>query len=153
MVAMVFPAVAPVAGLFTGPTRQRTGQRRKVAPVWVFVSGYAVLWTLTGGVGYAADLGVQRLPGRFPVLQTHAAQIGGGLLIAAGAYQLTPLKNRCHSPFGFLMVSWHDGYVGAFRMELTRGGYCLACCRNLMLVLFVMGNMNLVWMRLHAARH
>ena len=154
MVAMMFPAVAPVAGLFAGLTRQRTGRRRKVAPVWVFVSGYAVLWTLTGGVGYAADLGVQSLPGRFPVLQTHAAQIGGGLLIAAGAYQLTPLKNRCldhcRSPFGFLMASWRDGYVGAFRMGLTHGGYCLACCWSLMMVMFVMGSMNLVWMGLLA---
>ena len=154
MVAMMFPAVAPVAGLFAGLTRQKTGQRQKIAPVWIFVSGYAVLWTLTGGVGYAADLGVQRLPGRFPVLQTHAAQIGGGLLIAAGAYQLTPLKNRCldhcRSPFGFLMASWRDGYVGAFRMGLTHGGYCLACCWSLMMVMFVMGSMNLVWMGLLA---
>ena len=110
MVAMMFPAVAPVVGLFAGLTRQRTGRRRKIAPVWVFVSGYAVLWTLTGGVGYAADLGVQSLPGRFPVLQTHAAQIGGGLLIAAGAYQLTPLKNCCLGPLP-LPVRISDGVV------------------------------------------
>ena len=154
MVAMMFPAAAPVAGTFAGLTRQKTGRPRKIAPVWIFVSGYAILWTLTGSVGYAADLGVQSLPGRFPILRTYAAQIGGGLLIVAGAYQLTPLKNRCldhcRSPFGFLMASWRDGYTGAFRMGVIHGGYCLACCWSLMMVMFVMGSMNLVWMGLLA---
>lgn len=154
MVAMMFPAVAPVAGVFAGLAGHRRARRQPVAPVWVFVSGYAVLWTLTGGVGYAADLSVQSLPGRFPVLKTYGPLISGGLLIVAGGYQLTPLKDRClahcRSPFGFLMHAWRDGYAGAFRMGLTHGMYCLACCWSLMMVMFIMGSMNLVWMGLLA---
>ena len=150
MVAMMFPAIVPVAGIFATMARQRREQQLPSTPVWVFVAGYAVLWTLTGSVGYAADLTMQTLPARFPVLKTYSTPISGALLIGAGLYQLTPLKDRClahcRSPFAFLMAHWRDGYGGAFQMGVSHGLYCLACCWSLMMVMFIMGTMNLVWM-------
>ena len=75
--------------------------------------------------------------------------IAGGLLIAVGVYQLTPLKENClthcRSPAAFLAAHWRPGTVGAWRMGLAHGAYCVGCCAALMLLLFVGGVMNLVW--------
>jgi predicted metal-binding membrane protein len=150
MVAMMFPAMTPIVGLFQTIARRKREQGLPFTPVWVFVAGYVTLWTLTGGVGYAADLAIQSLPRTFPVLRSYGTLIGGVTLVGAGVYQLTPLKylclSQCRSPMGFLLTSWRDGTVGAFRMGLHHGAYCLGCCWSLMVVLFVMGTMNLVWM-------
>ena len=150
MVAMMFPAIVPVAGIFATLARRKREQQLPSTPVWAFVSGYALLWTLTGSVGYAADLTMQTLPARFPMLKTYSMLISGALLVVAGLYQLTPLKDRClshcRSPFAFLMAHWRDGYGGAFQMGVAHGLYCLACCWSLMMVMFIMGTMNLVWM-------
>jgi len=150
MVAMMLPAMTPIVGLFQTIARRKREQGLPFTPVWVFVAGYVTLWTLTGGIGYAADLATQSLPGVFPALQAHGMVIGGLTLVGAGIYQLTPLKylclSQCRSPMGFLLTSWRDGAVGAFRMGLHHGAYCLGCCWSLMVVLFVVGTMNLVWM-------
>ena len=150
MVAMMFPAIVPVVGLFSTIAGRKREQGVPFTPAWVFVAGYLVLWTLAGGVGYAVDLAIQSLPEVFPALRTYGLVIGGLTLIAAGVYQLTPLKylclSQCRSPMGFLLTSWRDGALGAFRMGLHHGAYCLGCCWSLMAVLFVVGTMNLVWM-------
>jgi len=150
MVAMMFPAIVPVVGLFSTIAGRKREQGVPFTPAWVFVAGYLVLWTLAGGVGYTVDLAIQSLPEVFPALRTYGLVIGGLTLIAAGVYQLTPLKylclSQCRSPMGFLLTSWRDGALGAFRMGLHHGAYCLGCCWSLMAVLFVVGTMNLVWM-------
>ena len=150
MVAMMFPAIVPVVGLFSTIAGRKREQGVLFTPAWVFVAGYLVLWTLAGGVGYTVDLAIQSLPEVFPALRTYGLVIGGLTLIAAGVYQLTPLKylclSQCRSPMGFLLTSWRDGALGAFRMGLHHGAYCLGCCWSLMAVLFVVGTMNLVWM-------
>ena len=150
MVAMMFPAIVPVVGLFSTIAQRKREQGVPFTPAWVFVAGYLVLWTLAGGVGYTVDLAIQSLPEVFPALRTYGLVIGGLTLIAAGVYQLTPLKylclSQCRSPMGFLLTSWRDGAQGAFRMGLHHGAYCLGCCWSLMAVLFVVGTMNLAWM-------
>ena len=150
MVAMMFPAIVPVVGLFSTIAGRKREQGVPFTPAWVFVAGYLVLWTLAGSVGYIVDLAIQSLPEVFPALRTYGLVIGGLTLIAAGVYQLTPLKylclSQCRSPMGFLLTSWRDGALGAFRMGLHHGAYCLGCCWSLMAVLFVVGTMNLVWM-------
>jgi len=150
MVAMMFPAIVPVVGLFSTVAGRKREQGVPFTPAWVFVAGYLVLWTLAGGVGYTVDLAIQALPEVFPALRTYGLVIGGLTLIAAGVYQLTPLKylclSQCRSPMGFLLTSWRDGALGAFRMGLHHGAYCLGCYWSLMAVLFVVGTMNLVWM-------
>ena len=75
--------------------------------------------------------------------------LAGGVLIAAGVYQWTPLKQaclrRCRSPLEFLTTEWREGTQGVFVMGLRHGGYCLGCCWILMLLLFVGGIMNMAW--------
>ena len=75
--------------------------------------------------------------------------LSGGLLIAAGVFQWTPLKRAClkgcRSPLSFLMSEWRDGTAGAFIMGLRHGSYCVGCCWVLMALLFVAGVMNLLW--------
>ena len=75
--------------------------------------------------------------------------LAAAILIVAGAYQLTPWKGacltHCRSPLGFLMTNWRDGQLGALRMGIGHGAYCLGCCWALMCVLFVVGVMNLIW--------
>jgi predicted metal-binding membrane protein len=150
MVAMMLPAMTPIVGLVQTIARQKRAQGLPFTPAGVFVAGYVTLWTLTGSIGYAADIAIQSLPGVFPALQAYGTVIGGVTLVGAGIYQLTPLKylclSQCRSPLGFLLTSWRDGTAGAFRMGLHHGAYCLGCCWSLMVVLFVMGTMNLVWM-------
>jgi len=67
----------------------------------------------------------------------------------AGAYQSTPFKeaclSHCRNPLGFLKTNWRDGTIGAVRMGIGHGAYCLGCCGALMCVLFVVGIMNLAW--------
>jgi predicted metal-binding membrane protein len=75
--------------------------------------------------------------------------LGGGLFLAAGLYQLTPLKHaclsHCRSPLDFVLNHWRDGAGGALLMGLEHGLYCLGCCWILMALLFVGGAMNLLW--------
>ncbi len=70
-------------------------------------------------------------------------------LIAAGVFQLSPLKAtclaHCRSPAEFLSRHWRAGRLGAFRLGILHGAYCLGCCWALMLLLFAAGIMNLVW--------
>ena len=83
-------------------------------------------------------------------LMENGARLGGAVLIAAGLYQLSPLKRacltRCRTPLQFVLTSWRDGYGGAFRMGLTHGVYCLGCCWLLFVILFPLGLMNVAAM-------
>ena len=84
-----------------------------------------------------------------PAMAASSPRLAGAILIAAGAYQLTPFKGacltQCRSPLGFLMTNWRDGNMGALQMGVRHGVYCLGCCWALMCVLFVVGVMNLAW--------
>lgn len=150
MVAMMFPSIAPMVILFSTISRRKRDQVDPFVPAWVFVVGYTLVWTLTGSLAYAGDVAIQSLPHTFPGLRAYGAALGGGLLVLAGLYQLTPLKSlcltRCRSPLGFLLQHWREGAWGAFRMGFHHGAFCLGCCWSLMTVMFVMGTMNLVWM-------
>ena len=150
MVAMMFPSVAPMVVLFSTISRRKREQADPFVPTWIFVVGYTVVWTLTGSLAYAGDVVIQAVPHAFPGLRAYGTALGGGLLVIAGLYQLTPLKylclTQCRSPLGFLLQHWREGAWGAFRMGFQHGAFCLGCCWSLMTVMFVMGTMNLVWM-------
>jgi predicted metal-binding membrane protein len=83
------------------------------------------------------------------MMVSRSAIFGAGLLIVAGIYQLSPFKNaclrNCRAPTHFLSHYWRTGNLGAFRMGLQLGAYCVGCCWILMGLLFVGGVMNLLW--------
>ncbi len=85
----------------------------------------------------------------------NAARLAGVVLVVAGLYQLSPLKDiclsKCRTPLQFILSSWRDGYGGAFRMGLEHGAYCLGCCWLLFVILFPLGIMNIAVMALLTA--
>lgn len=152
MVAMMFPTAAPMVLMFS---RVHAGKRQRgqsFVPTWVFVAAYLVVWTLFGVLAYAVAVGVTSLAEDSMWLMNNAARLGGAVLVLAGLYQLSPLKNvclsKCRSPLAFILNSWRDGYAGSFRMGLEHGVYCLGCCWLLFVILFPLGMMNVAAMAL-----
>jgi predicted metal-binding membrane protein len=148
MTAMMVPSVAPVVLLYAAAQRRRTAAADYLA-VAAFAAGYLSIWagfsvaaTLAQGALHAAALTAEEMG---PV----SRPLGGAILLAAGAYQFTPLKRvcltHCRSPLSFITVYWRSGQWGAFTMGLRHGAYCVGCCWPLMLLLFVSGVMNLLW--------
>jgi len=150
MVAMMFPAVAPVVSLFTTISTKRRAASQPAAPTWIFLIGYLFVWSLFGIGAYLLSLVVPAIGMMAAGLRVDNPLAAGIVLIFAGLYQLSPLKqvclHHCRSPLSVILHGWHDGYGGAFRMGFKHGAYCLGCCWGLMLVLFAVGLMNLVWM-------
>ena len=115
----------------------------------MFVAGYLTVWALFGVLATVAQRGLDALSLLSPTMASNSAVFGGVVLVAAGIYQITPLKHaclkQCRAPAHFLSRSWRTGTLGAFRMGLRLGAYCLGCCWILMALLFVGGVMNLLW--------
>jgi predicted metal-binding membrane protein len=150
MVAMMFPSVAPMTLAFASMTRYRGDA--SVATV-LFVLGYLVVWTLSGLVPLGAQQAVAQIWMSPPSWLPRA---GGAVIIVAGIYQFTPLKDTClracRSPLGFLMThNFGAGLPAAIRAGAAHGVYCLGCCWALMAVLAVLGLMNIAWMAVIAA--
>jgi predicted metal-binding membrane protein len=84
--------------------------------------------------------------------ESTSAMLSAAILVAAGLFQFSGMKNacvsKCRSPFAFLMHEWRDGAAGALLLGLRNGSNCVGCCWALMMVLFVVGTMNLLWMAL-----
>lgn len=149
MVAMMVPSAAPMILAFLTVNQRRRTTARPLVPVGIFLLGYLAVWTAYSAV---AALAQWRLHGAALLSSTMAATspvLSGGLLIAAGVFQWTPLKRAClkgcRSPLSFLMSEWRDGTAGALVMGLRHGAYCVGCCWVLMALLFVAGVMNLLW--------
>jgi predicted metal-binding membrane protein len=150
MVAMMFPAVAPMVLTHARIVRSRGGG---TMPTVAFVLGYLVVWTGAGLV----PLGIIQILGSSfaaPV-DVWLPRLSGAVVVLAGVYQLTPLKNAClracRSPLSFILT--HDfggGSSAAARAGISHGLYCLGCCWALMAVLAVLGLMNLAWMAVFA---
>ena len=146
MVAMMFPTAAPMILTFH---KVQTGKRQRgdaFVSTWVFVAAYILVWALAGVAAYAGALAAEVIAVRAALSPVTAARIGGAFVILAGIYQLSPLKDlclsKCRTPITFIMTSWRDGAVGALRMGLLHGAYCLGCCWLLFVVLFPLGIMN-----------
>lgn len=155
MVAMMFPSATPMVLMFNAIAAGKRQRGQAYTPTWIFVAGYLLIWTLAGVVAYLAALGLDALAAQSMFLMDNAGRIGGALLVLAGVYQLTPLKNvcltTCRTPTQFLMTSWRDGNGGALRMGLSHGVYCLGCCWLLFVILFPLGMMNIAALALLTA--
>ena len=146
MVAMMFPSVAPMVVAHASVVRSRG---EGILPTVGFVAGYLLVWTAAGLVPLTVIQALNQM--LFPVSTSTLVRLGGAVILLAGIYQFTPLKNAClkscRSPMGFIMT--HDfggGTPAAARAGMSHGLYCLGCCWALMAVLAVVGLMNIVWM-------
>jgi predicted metal-binding membrane protein len=155
MVAMMFPTAAPMILMFTKIYAGKRQQSQAFVPTWVFVSAYLLVWSLCGILAYPLAMGIEKLAAQSMWLMENGTRIAGVILLAAGLYQLSPLKNiclsKCRTPLQFILSSWHDGYGGAFRMGLEHGAFCLGCCWLLFVILFPLGIMNIAVMALVTA--
>ncbi|MEQ8966317.1 MAG: DUF2182 domain-containing protein [Azospirillaceae bacterium] len=165
MVAMMLPSAAPMMLFYATVARRtggggpgvdrsvdRSGGRSAGGPLVhgaAFAGAYVVVWTGFSALATAAQWALERAALLSPMMVSTSAVLGGGLLVLAGLYQLTPVKTaclrHCRSPARFLSRHWRPGAAGAFRLGLVHGLFCLGCCWLLMALLFVGGVMNLAW--------
>jgi len=143
MVAMMLPSATPAILLYAR-VRQSRGGASAIAQSSVFLAGYLLVWLL---FSILAAFAQRLLAGPSMTLGNRWTE--SALLIAAGVYELTPLKSgcltRCRSPAEFLTRHWRPGWSGAMRLGVLHGADCLGCCWMLMALLFVGGVMNLMW--------
>ena len=150
MIAMMTPSAAPTLLLFHNLKRIGSERNRALYYTYLFLSGYLIVWALFSLIACIlhkffdnssiTDIGM---------MQIRSIQFSGTLLIAAGIYQFTPLKNacleKCRTPIDFLSSNNRKGAKGSFIMGAHHGLFCLGCCWALMALLFVGGVMNLFW--------
>lgn len=149
MVAMMLPSAAPMLLLFARINRKDKAASGSLVPTFLFTGGYLLVWGAFSLVATALQWGLESARLLSPMLVAANHWLGAAILIAAGVWQLTPLKamclGHCRTPLGFLVGHWRAGSLGAVRMGLEHGVYCLGCCWFLMALLFFGGVMNLYW--------
>lgn len=144
MVAMMFPAAAPMVVMY--------GRMRRSDPlsITLFTASYIMLWFVFGALAYLLSAAVEAGASRSDWVAANWGRAGGALLVLAGVYQLTPLKDiclhHCRTPLAFVMTNWRDGRGGAVRMGLVHGVYCMGCCWLLFVILIPLGLMNVAAM-------
>jgi predicted metal-binding membrane protein len=156
MIGMMAPSAAPMILMYARVGRQGNVEGKPLAATGWFAAGYFLTWISFSLVATLA----QWMIGQASLLDARMAStsnlLGGIVLIAAGVYQWSPLKNvclaQCQSPIGFLMRygGFRSDLPGSLLMGLRHGAYCIGCCWVLMMLLFVGGVMNVLWIALLA---
>jgi predicted metal-binding membrane protein len=149
MMAMMLPSAAPMILLFAMINRRQREHGAPYVPTGIFAAGYLLVWGAFSLVAVSAQWWLERMGLLSSMMVGTSVLLGAGLLIAAGAYQLSPLKHaclrHCRSPLFFISHHWRPGDLGALRMGLEHGAFCTGCCWFLMALLFYGGIMNLYW--------
>jgi predicted metal-binding membrane protein len=151
MAAMMLPSAAPMILLFATVERRRRGSSPFPATA-IFATAYVIVWVGFSVAAVLLQWQLDRLAMLSPSMATASAVLAGGALILIGAYQFTLWKQaclrNCRSPLEFITWHWNRG---PFAIGLRHGIYCVGCCWMLMLLLFIGGVMNLLWVALIAA--
>jgi predicted metal-binding membrane protein len=144
MSVMMAPTVAPWAAAFHRFGLAQGENRTRFPATLSFLSGYFVVWALFGFVVALAQVAV-----------VPSARSSGVILVGAGLFQFTSLKQtclmHCRNPFSFLLARWQDGPLSAFHLGASHGAYCVGCCWALMMTSLAVGFMSLWWMAALAA--
>src|SRR5215467_13276251 len=151
MIGMMTPSVAPMILIYARVGRQAVASGHPFAASGWFATGYLIVWLGFSLLATLAQWGLERAALLTPMMESAGGLFGAIVLIAAGVYQWTPLKEACLSycqaPLTFIMH--HGGFrtdpAGAVALGFRHGLYCIGCCWSLMLLLFVGGIMNLFW--------
>lgn len=149
MIAMMTPSVSPLILIFARINRQRKQLDYPFVNAAFLMTGYFLAWAAFSLVATALQWLLQQRSLLTPDMITTNKIFGSIVLIAAGIFQFTPLKraclSHCRSPLDFVLQHWKEGKQGALKMGIENGFYCLGCCWMLMVLLFVTGVMNLLW--------
>lgn len=145
--AMMMPTFVPTLKTYQDMTQCGAADR---AGFFGLVTGYLAIWFGFALFGAGAQMGLHGAGLVAPDGSSLSGWLTGALLLAAGIYQFSTFKHaclrQCQHPLTFFMQHWQPGPVAAVRMGLRLGALCLACCWALMLLAFVGGTMNLIWM-------
>jgi predicted metal-binding membrane protein len=153
MIAMMLPSAAPTVLLYALVNRKAEARPEVQSQPWstgAFTGGYLAAWAGFSLLAVTLQWLFEQTGLLSPMmLNTTSKVLAGSILLLAGIYQLTPLKEaclrHCRGPIQFLSQTWRQGLGGAFVMGLHHGAYCLGCCWGLMAILFFGGIMNLYW--------
>jgi predicted metal-binding membrane protein len=157
MAAMMFPSITPMVLMHRRieAAKRERGQAADLAATPLFVTGYLLTWSAAGVVGFLALWAGHKWSPGFLDWDEAGPYVAGGAILLAGLYQLTPLKDvclrKCRSPFEFLLTAWRPGRLGALRMGVEHGAWCVGCCWGLMVSLIALGVMSVGWMVFIAA--
>ena len=151
MIGMMTPSVAPMILIYARVGRQALMDGKPFAGIAWFAGGYLLAWTAFSLAATSAQWALERATLLTPMMVSASNILGGVVLIVAGLYQWTPLKeaclSHCQAPLRFILG--HGGFrsdpTGALTLGLRHGLYCIGCCWALMALLFVGGVMNLFW--------
>ena len=148
MIAMMIPAAVPMAAIYHALPQVRALRWATLA----FVTGYLAAWTAFALLAAALQWWLHAGGWLHGMQIATEGVLTGAILIAAGLYQLTPVKlaclARCRSPLSFFMQHWRDGRLGALYMGAWHGLFCIGCCWVLMLLMFAGGAMSVLTMAL-----
>lgn len=148
-VAMMLPTALPTIDLYLQLTRRLEAARG--LHVTMFVCGYLVAWFSFATLAAGLQIGLRA----YPVDHVPPMAAAGLLLVLAGSYQQSSLKAAClalcRNPMMFFMARWREGASGALWLGMQHGLICIGCCWALMMLMFVTGTMNLLWMALLGA--
>ena len=149
MIAMMTPTVVPMVTMFATVNKSKKQKQLPYAPTWLFLAGYLLAWGLFSVVISFIQWPLHEVGLLNPMMDSRSYLLSGGILVLAGIYQFTPLKdvclNQCRTPLSFVLAQWKDGYDGAIKMGFHHGIFCVGCCWALMLILFAVGVMNMLW--------
>lgn len=149
MVAMMLPSAAAAILTYGTIIRRIAPEQLHTTSIALFVLGYLLTWTAFSLGATLLQWGLDRYALLSPMMVASSPYLGGGLLIAAGIYQFSPVKDtclkHCRTPLVYLAQNWRQGPSGALRMGLDHGFYCAGCCWAIMGLIFVGGVMNLLW--------
>lgn len=145
--AMMIPSSLPLIRLYDAVSRSRPGHGRALA---AFLSGYSAVWTAFGALALLGDVVVHRAVVALPWVAERPWLVSGGVLVLAGAFEFSSLKEKClttcRHPAPYLMTRYRRGAAAGFRLGAGHGLFCLGCCWALMLVMFAAGVAVLWWM-------
>ena len=149
MIAMMTPSILPMLLVFTTLNSRNKANGKDTSSTMILLSGYLFSWILFSLVISFPQYAMHMSGFLNPMMEPSHAYIGTAVLILAGIYQFTPLKDACltvcQSPLSFLMNNWQDGKLGTFIIGYKHGFFCIGCCWALMLTLFALGVMNIMW--------
>lgn len=153
MAGMMLPSAAPMIGVYAKTVR--SGREGIHGSTPVFVGAYLAVWSTFAALATVAQWVLHDAALVNAMGSSQSRWLGGLILVGAGAYQFTSVKNacltQCRTPLGFLLTEWRPGTRGALVMGVRHGAMCTGCCWALMAMLFVLGVMNLWWIALVAA--
>jgi predicted metal-binding membrane protein len=150
--AMMLPSSLPLTRMFAAASAAAPARGRALA---AFLGAYALVWSAFGTLAFAGDAGLHTLVNASPWLEEHEWAIGPSVLMLAGAFQFSSLKDAClrscRHPASFMHRHYQRGTAGAFKLGARHGAFCVGCCWALMLVMFALGVASLIWMALLTA--